>query len=271
MQSSIAEDDSVIDGIQKSLFHIVEDKNKAAGKRDSVHRVVFAMRLNTSSQPLQSLFPGLSVEYSKHTLKSLLGLHYDPDANGFLKHATAGPEEVTGLLLMYPSSALHIIEGTTHVIRKVVEELNDFTTREVSPILRAVILNISHNINHRLFSFWSHAILEVEPVNIDLFETTESDENLISSIMTQLIKLGVHLKKDPTKGKMSEIMKKVREDRQELVPAQAAVGYLAQNCDNSCLIHCSEFLEIYKRPFDVKLASDYVWPLFSNMFSYTES
>uniref|UniRef100_A0A1I8FTT0 ANK_REP_REGION domain-containing protein n=1 Tax=Macrostomum lignano TaxID=282301 RepID=A0A1I8FTT0_9PLAT len=155
------------------------------------------------------------------------------------------------------ATALHIIEGTTHVIRKVVEELNDFTTREVSPILRAVILNISHNINHRLFSFWSHAILEVEPVNIDLFETTESDENLISSIMTQLIKLGVHLKKDPTKGKMSEIMKKVREDRQELVPAQAAVGYLAQNCDNSCLIHCSEFLEIYKRPFDVKLASDY--------------
>lgn len=79
----------------------------------------------------------------------------------------------------------------------VIRNFNDVAGASV--LERSRLLMITHDINQRLFCNWNGRVLDVEPANIELYEPNDSEEHMVEDVCLQLLKLGVHLAKEPNK------------------------------------------------------------------------
>ena len=52
-------------------------------------------------------------------------------------------------------------------------------------------------IPHRLYQHWSFRVLDIEAPRLDEYDTSESPDKLVKDLLIQLLKLGVHLSRQP--------------------------------------------------------------------------
>ncbi|XP_038591974.1 testis-expressed protein 47 [Micropterus salmoides] len=109
-------------------------------------------------------------------------------------------DHMTGLLLIYPSCLLHIIESSREVLVSVLKDLEDVQQQPDCTLLEAPkVVFMAHNPQSRLFQQWSYKVLDVDQGDGDirakrLEEEEESTETLVCTVLSELQNLGEHLK-----------------------------------------------------------------------------
>uniref|UniRef100_A0A0B6Z9H9 BLUF domain-containing protein n=1 Tax=Arion vulgaris TaxID=1028688 RepID=A0A0B6Z9H9_9EUPU len=170
------------------------------------------------------------------------------------------------MMLIYLKYIVHVVETSSDMIMKIVQDLQMMEQDPDSYVAKSKILVISHDINIRLYSYWSFQTLDIIEHGIEAYDTHEPCENLIVDLLTQILKLGVYLFKQP-KTSLRSAMETLHEKIPDLLPQQSIVNYLLEENDSS-MITPDEFINMYKKPFDTSLESDMVWPIPARLFPY---
>jgi len=240
--------DSSQDGQRTSLLEVIEDRNRAMNKKYLVHRLVYVSKIR-----------GQNVD------RNAVGAHYE----GFMKKLQndfPGSEPITGLMLIYMKHIVHVVETSSDIVLKLVDDLRKMEEEDNSYIEKSKILIISHDISTRLYQQWIFRTLDIVEHGIEAFETNDTFENLIVELLTQLLKLGVFLIKQP-KLNLKNAMDALHEKVPDLLPQQSVVHYLLEENDTSMMTP-NDFMDLYEKPFDTFLESDMVWPIPTRLFPY---
>jgi len=197
--------------------------------------------------------------------RNAVGAHYE----GFMKKLQndfPGSEPITGLMLIYMKHIVHVVETSSDIVLKIVDDLRKMEEEDNSYIEKSKILIISHDISTRLYQQWIFRTLDIVEHGIEAFETNDTFENLIVELLTQLLKLGVFLIKQP-KLNLKNAMDALHEKVPDLLPQQSVVHYLLEEND-SAMMTPDDFMALYEKPFDTFLESDMVWPIPTRLFPY---
>ncbi|GFO02523.1 hypothetical protein PoB_002902800 [Plakobranchus ocellatus] len=244
----------MFDWPKKNLFEATCLADEARGSmKYLVHRLVYISKIR-----------GVNVD------RTAIGNHYDQ----LVKKLAAdypGSEPITGLMLIYLKHIVHVVETSSDIILKLVHDLQAMEMDEESYVAKSKILQLlvffnRQHINTRLYQQWQFRTLDIVEHGIEAYDTNESFENLVVEILTQLLKLGVFLYKQP-KLNLKNAMDSLHDKVPELLPQQSVVHFLLEENDSS-MVTPKEFIDINEKPFDTSLESDMVWPIPTRLFPY---
>ncbi|KAI3365451.1 hypothetical protein L3Q82_010543, partial [Scortum barcoo] len=159
-------------------------------------------------------------------------------------------DHMTGLLLIYPSCVLHVIESSgqmSHcytVYDNVVIFLSLFSTLLEAP----KVVFMKHNPQSRLFQQWSYKVLSADQGVRDagkkgLEEEEESTETLVCNVLSTLQKLGEHL--ETTK---KAVPGSVLDESPELIVSKEVIDKLLARDE---LQTPQQHLQMYDSPLNV--------------------
>jgi len=239
-------EDSLLEPQRTSLLDIIEDRNRTLNKKTLLHRAVFISKIYHQNfqdigQYYEKLFRDLQNQYQA--------------------------EGVTGLLLLFPKHCIHVVESSQELILDVVRDLVAQSNDASTHMEKSKLLIVSHNIPHRLYQHWSHRVIDIEAPRMDAYEPSEDPERLVSDMLTQLLKLGTHLARQP-KVSSKNALDSLHESKPELMPPQDVVAYLVEAESLGCVQEPEDYVRLYDQPFDLSLASEFVWPMPTRLFMY---
>ncbi|XP_031750624.1 testis-expressed protein 47 isoform X2 [Xenopus tropicalis] len=164
-------------------------------------------------------------------------------------------EAVTGLLLLYPSYTIHVLESSSEVLYCVLHELARMKKQGGRAlVLDPKILVMSHNIPNRLFNQWCYKVLNVPGQHLADKYNESSTDGIVTECLTKLLQIGKHLTKYPKGSK--NIPDSVFEKVPELIIPQGSIHHLL-NCKE--LPTPDQFLQSYDSPLNVLLDSGHVF------------
>ncbi|XP_077980300.1 testis-expressed protein 47-like isoform X2 [Glandiceps talaboti] len=236
-------EDSMFESARLNLLEVIEDRNRALNKKALLHRLVYIAKLGTELND-----------------KRDLGTYYDRQFKQWQNQFQG--EGVTGMLLVYPNHYVHLVESSQEVLTALIRDLGEMEEREEAMITQSKLLVVSGNIPARLFSQWNSRVLNLPASRLELYETNESIESLVPECLTQMLKLGAYLAKQP-KLSLKGVMDSLHDKVPELLIPQDLIGYLLQSVD---LASPKRYLNLYDKPFDVVLDNELVWPLPTKTF-----
>ncbi|XP_008259981.2 testis-expressed protein 47 [Oryctolagus cuniculus] len=208
-------------------------------------------RLQLKKFLLHRMFVVASIQ--ENTEKTDVAEYYEQAFQSILKHHLG--EAVTGLLLVYPTSMLHILESSTGTLYQILEEYLSHQNEEFM-IKDMKIIAISHNIPSRLFMQWHISLIKVPVLYLDDVTQSQTLEEVITEFLTHTHKLGLYLFKTikvGTKG-LGDNLHQIVPD---LLPPEQIVKYL---CKSKEFMNPAEFMNMYNKPIHITLDSEIVWP-----------
>ncbi|KAK2820723.1 hypothetical protein Q5P01_023682 [Channa striata] len=99
---------------------------------------------------------------------------------------------MTGLLLIYPSFLLHVIESSRDILVSVLKDLRDLQHQKDSILVEASkVVFMVHNPQSRLFQQWSNKVLETDQVagstqTKGVHEEEETTDTLVCTLLSAL-------------------------------------------------------------------------------------
>ncbi|XP_029934214.1 testis-expressed protein 47 [Myripristis murdjan] len=158
---------------------------------------------------------------------------------------------ITGLLLIYPSCMLHIIESSSEVLVSVLKDLKDMQEQPESTLLEAPkVMFMAHNPPGRLFQKWSYKVLKLQTTTIGDESEEESTETLVCTVLSALRKL----------SERSEISKalpgSVLDEAPELIVPQNVLDQLLSRGE---LQSPQQYLQTYHSPLNIVMDSGHVF------------
>ncbi|XP_040212453.1 testis-expressed protein 47-like [Rana temporaria] len=165
-------------------------------------------------------------------------------------------ESITGLLLIYPTCVIHIIESSSEILYGIIQDLAHIQVGVNSLLQEARILVISHNISSKLFQQWYCHRMKLQS-NYPRDDTQNQSEEVVAErCLTALLKLGIFLSEFLQPGS-----KGPGEDLSGLAPElcvqEETIHFLLKS---DRFLKAEEFLAMYDRPVNVSILSDQLWP-----------
>ncbi|KAM9425805.1 testis-expressed protein 47 [Pholidichthys leucotaenia] len=156
-------------------------------------------------------------------------------------------DNITGLLLKYPSCMLHIIESSRDVLISILKDLRVMQQKPESSILEAKIVFMDHSPQSRLFQQWSYKVLNPDQVNqdTDVQESKEEEniaESLVCAVVSAVEKLGKHL--DTSKAPPGSVL----DETPELIIPQKILERLLRRHE---LQSSQQYLQMYNSPLNI--------------------
>ncbi|XP_012513281.1 PREDICTED: uncharacterized protein C7orf62 homolog [Propithecus coquereli] len=181
--------------------------------------------------------------------------YYEQLFQSILKHHLE--EVVTGLLLIYPTSFLHILESSSGALFQILLDYLGHENDEKEFFIQEMkIIVISHNIPTRLFMQWHVSAIKVPVMYLDDVTQSQSLKEVITDFITQIHKLSLYLFKTikvVTKGPGDNLHHAVP----DLLLPEQIIKYL---CESEEFMDPATFINMYNRPMHVTLDSEVVWP-----------
>uniref|UniRef100_A0A4W5Q4B2 BLUF domain-containing protein n=1 Tax=Hucho hucho TaxID=62062 RepID=A0A4W5Q4B2_9TELE len=182
-----------------------------------------------------------------------LGVHYE-ELNQRLQRYYQG-DAITGLLLLYPTCMLHVIESSSEVLVSLLQDVRNMQERPHCVLIEAPrVLVMSHDLPSRLFQQWSYKVLNVQArvggmLSRDGPEEEDTD-TLVSTALSMLLKLGNHLLKT-TKGSKMPPGSVLDEVPEMIVPQDILVQLLSRGD----LLSPQQYLQAYHTPLHILMDS----------------
>ncbi|XP_072230082.1 testis-expressed protein 47 [Leuresthes tenuis] len=159
-------------------------------------------------------------------------------------------DHITGLLLIYPTCLLHVIESSSEILISVLKDLKVKQQQPDSASLEAKIVFTAHNLQTRLFQQWSWKVLNADQVaGNDAVKGHEEDddatESLICTVLSALQNLSEHLdisKKIPPGS--------VLDETPELIVPQSILEKLLGRIE---LNSPQQYLQMYNSPLNISI------------------
>jgi len=234
-RSNPARPSSALDNVtRQNLLNIVLERTRNANQKCLIHRLIYFGRLN----PDATRNPMELGELYETFFRSTVG--------------NFQTEPVSGLLLVYPTYFMHILEGPENVLFDVIEE----GIKGINNIIQdfKVLVYIS-NVPGRLFSIWTFRVLSIS-MRIDGSKMQESFENSVTDAITLIYKLSNELLKF-SKVQMKSALDQLTVKYSHLLVPQDLIETLLGHKE---LLTFLEFRMKYMLPIHVTLHEELVWP-----------
>ncbi|XP_006891551.1 PREDICTED: uncharacterized protein C7orf62 homolog [Elephantulus edwardii] len=222
---------------RSNYLHLQEEKQRLHLKKFLIHRMFLVAKIPA------------------HTEKKDISDYYEQVFQSILKHHLG--ENVTGLLLIYPTSILHILESSNGTLFQILLDYIAHDQSEDEFLMQGMkIIVVSHNIPARLFLQWYVSVIKVPVMYLDDVTQSLSLDEVISEFLTQTHKLGLHFLKTVkvgTKGPGDNLHQLVP----ELLLSEQIIKYL---CKTEEFLDPAAFIEKYNNPLHITLDSEVVWP-----------
>ncbi|XP_028287012.1 testis-expressed protein 47 isoform X2 [Parambassis ranga] len=165
---------------------------------------------------------------------------------------------ITGLLLIYPSCLLYIIESSRDFLLSVLKDLQAMQQKPDGTLLKAKIVFMAHNPESRMFQQWSYKVMDAAQVAVDtgikrLEEDEESTETLVCSVLSSLQKLSENLQV----SRMVLPGLVLDQTPQMIIPQKVLDKLLCRDELQSPAQH----LQMYNSPLDISMEFGQVNPL----------
>ncbi|XP_042305963.1 testis-expressed protein 47-like isoform X5 [Sceloporus undulatus] len=222
-----------------SVYQLQLAGQREAGKKSLLHRLVFLAKISPDLADKRDL-----AEYWEQLFVNLQRSSYQG-------------EGITGLLLLYPTCIVHILESSSDVLYSILRDLRDMEEQQRALVLDAKILIMSHKIPSRLFQQWHYKVLRVSERHLD-YDTSQEDsaETLTHECLTVLLKLGKHLLQHPKSPK--NLPDTILEKVPELIVHQNTICYLLA-CHE--LLSPAQYLQLFDFPVNLQMDSENMWPM----------
>nr|XP_013800182.1 PREDICTED: uncharacterized protein C7orf62 homolog [Apteryx mantelli mantelli] len=173
-------------------------------------------------------------------------------------------EQVSGLLLLYSSCVLHVIESCIGTIHLIIQDLASLQNQGHNALLQEIkVLVVSHNIPTRLFPDWY--VTTVTPPVTYLQDATQSQSTVevVAECLTLLFKLAAYVPKmfEDNSDNLNNNLHTLAPEL--LIPAET-INYL---CNIEECASPEEFLRMYLNPLQPAMDSETVWPAPSHFFA----
>lgn len=239
-------DDSVLSDV-KSLYDVTIDRKKMSGnpKEPIVIRMVAAGELMDvyqrpdMRQKVCTIYERLAREISS-SLRS------------------KGQDPVTGVLLVYPTQVLLLVESNSDTLRRVLEHWKE--TIETSPdriVNRFLLMNVVNDVNRQMRAFTTKMLNQPMPLPNWLPPGGLSEnaaETLLVRVLRQVQEMICFVEKN---GKDKKVMDFLVEKKAETIPDQDALLFLSRS---DVAISIDDYLDKYASPFNCTLTNDQTWP-----------
>ncbi|XP_012635036.1 testis-expressed protein 47 [Microcebus murinus] len=222
---------------RSNYLHFKEEKQRLQLKKFLLHRMFLVAKTQENVEKKDIS------EYYEQLFQSILKHHLE--------------EAVTGLLLIYPTSLLHILESSNGTLFQILldylsheNDENEFFIQEMK------IIVISHNIPTRLFMQWHVSAIKVPVMYLDDVTQSQSLKEVVTDFISQTHKLSLYLFKTikvGTKGPGDNLHNAVP----DLLLPEHIIKYL---CESEEFMDPAAFIKMYNRPVHITLDSEVVWP-----------
>ncbi|RMZ98877.1 hypothetical protein BpHYR1_036267 [Brachionus plicatilis] len=236
-----------------SLLNMLESKNNATGRRTIMHRIIIVGRLNKNFED-----------------KKKIGEHYEimfrnqQQQQNNQKNPNFFYEKATGIIIIYPSLFVHVIESSSETIKDILKDMRKMMDDPEGMVTDARILNMAHEVHIRMFPVYTFKLMNLS-LEHDSSEPSESLETLVNDMVIKLLRMGKYLN-DQSKGQLKkEIIENLHEHHPEFFPNQNHANYLVKNQE---LMSPNEYLSFYEKPLNIIIDSDLTWPAPSRMFPF---
>ncbi|XP_043957441.1 testis-expressed protein 47 isoform X2 [Gambusia affinis] len=157
--------------------------------------------------------------------------------------------KITGLLLIYPTCLLHIIETSEYMLDCFLNELQAMQEQPDCTLLGAKVAFMWHSLESRQFQQWSYKVLtanqiDENPLFTRLEKVEEGIETVVCRVLTPLQKLVTHL--ETSKDFPGAILDKKPEF---LNPPEV----LEQLLDRDELLSPQQYLQMYHSPLNISI------------------
>ncbi|XP_043379954.1 testis-expressed protein 47 isoform X2 [Chelonia mydas] len=204
---------------RSNLLGALEEKRRLQLKKFLLHRLFFVAKLSERADRREV------TGYHERLFQNILKYHLG--------------EPVSGLLLLYPSSILHILESSSGTLYHILQALASLQKQ-----------------GSRLFLQWYVTMVILPVTYLEDVTQSESTEEVVTECLTLLLKLGTYLSKTfkvSSKGLGDNLHTLVPE---LLIPAET-INYL---CKAKEFMSPEAFLKMYNNPLQSAMASETVWP-----------
>ncbi|XP_055277012.1 testis-expressed protein 47 [Moschus berezovskii] len=222
---------------RSNYLHFQEEKQRLQLKKFLLHRMFLVARITANIDKKDI------ADYYEQLFQSILKRHLG--------------EAVTGLLLIYPTSILHILESSSGTFYQILLDYLSHKKDEMEFFIQGMkIIVISHNIPTRLFMQWHVSIIKGPVMYLDDATQTQSLQEVMTEFLIQTHKLALHLFKTvkvSPKGPGDNL----HQAAPELLLPEQIIKYL---CNSAELMDPEGFVNMYNKPIHVTLDSEVVWP-----------
>lgn len=222
---------------RSNYFHFQEEKQRLQINKFLLDRI-FLVAKTTAGTEKKDI-----TEYYEQVFQSIMKHHLE--------------EAVTGLLLIYHTFILHILESSSGTLYRILlDYVNHDKNKEEFFIQGMKIIVVSHNIPTRVFMNWYVSVIKVPVIYLEDVTQSESLEEVITEFLTQIHKLALYFFKTVkvgSKGPGDNLHQAVP----ELLLPEEIIRYLHNSEE---FIDPETFLNMYNKPMHVTSDSDVVWP-----------
>ncbi|XP_008540523.1 testis-expressed protein 47 [Equus asinus] len=222
---------------RSNYLHFQEEKQRLQLKKFLLHRMFLVAKITANTERKDI------AEYYDQVFQSILKRHLG--------------EAVTGLLLLYPTSILHILESCNGTLYRILLDYINRGKNETEFFIQGMkIIVVSHNIPARLFMQWHVSVIKVPVMYLDDVTQSQSLEEVITEFLIQTHKLALHLFKTVkvgTKGPGDNL----HQVAPELLLPEQIIKYL---CKSEEFMDPETFINMYNKPIHITLDSEVVWP-----------
>uniref|UniRef100_A0A4X2M8K1 Testis expressed 47 n=2 Tax=Vombatus ursinus TaxID=29139 RepID=A0A4X2M8K1_VOMUR len=222
---------------RKNYLHFLEEKRRLQFKKFLLHRMFLVAKISANADKKKI------TEYFEQLYQHIFKCHVG--------------ENVTGIILIYPTTTLLVIESSTGTLYRLLQDYVSHEEDEPGFLLQDLkILVVSHNIPTRLFMQWYTSMITVPVMYLEDITQSQSKDEVVSECLTLALKLGVYLLRNVkvgTKGPGDTLYNLVP----ELIPSEEIIKYL---CRAEGFLTPAEFLRLYNKPIHVTLDAEVVWP-----------
>ncbi|XP_057588195.1 testis-expressed protein 47 [Hippopotamus amphibius kiboko] len=222
---------------RSNYLHFQEEKQRLQLKKFLLHRMFLVARITANIERKDI------AEYYEQLFQSILKCHLG--------------EAVTGLLLFYPTSILHILESSNGTLYQILLDYLNHEKDETGFFIQKMkIIVTSHNIPTRLFMQWHVSVVKAPVMYLDDVTQSQSLQEVMTEFLIQTHKLALYLFKTvkvSTKGPGDNL----HQAAPELLLPEQIIKYL---CNSAELMDPETFINMYNKPIHVTLDSEVVWP-----------
>ncbi|KAI8895306.1 hypothetical protein BC833DRAFT_601771 [Globomyces pollinis-pini] len=196
-------------------------------------------------------------QFAKDIDRSDYATHYQK----LFKKEQSEAELITGILLTFRTSFIHVLEAPKRIIYQFLEDVyaNPEKAPDVPMTQNTRILVLMDDISDRYFPFWASRVIEKdEPVKTDLQIMDEKAvDDLISGVCISMFKIGTSLS-NLNRSEMKQAFEEISDRYSQYIPSGQLIHDLASfNGIESVEEWIHEFHQGY---MPIAMESELVWP-----------
>lgn len=166
-------------------------------------------------------------------------------------------EAVTGLLLLYRTFILHILESSSGTLYRILLDYIKHKESEEEYFIQGMkIIVVSHNIPTRNFMQWHVMVIKVPVMYLEDVTQSQSLKEVITEFLTLTHKLALYFFKTLKVGAKGP-SESLYQPAPELLLPEQIIKYLYTSEE---FMDPETFIHIYNRPIHITLDSEVVWP-----------